>query len=1008
MTEEHRYEYLYPDDVERIRAESPVCYVPIGSLEWHDAHSPLGTDAFIGHGLCLRMAEQTGGVVLPPYFWHVHGADADEGPYVWEKARGSLCTHDPRQWEAEVRTQVRTIAKQGWRVIVLLAGHVGQPERDILESIASEMCAPGETQGVYIYPYLYAKGDHAGRFETNVVLGLRPELIRDVPFVGNPFSTEPPSASTREDGEAAVQRIVEAGVRLVRAASHRSRPQSDRGCPQILESGPVAWTAKWIAPRGDTPENYYFLARKSFDLADPPERAVLRITADSRYAVYVNGRFAADGPARGTHKRYFFDSYDIAALLRAGVNWIAVEVHCPVRSTYNAAPHAPGLLAEIEGMTATDASWRVMRDPSHRSDSLLYTMQIGFSEWKDMRAEPAGWRTGGDGGEGWQEATELGTPDDFGGRVAVARPIAELTSDSLLPADVSDYGTVPPREDASADPDYATLMRSERHLAPECVTFGGVRAVLNDSGATVLTPSYWKRGAYLILDFGREVLGNLIFDVEAPAGTILDVGHDEMIEEERLITLRARYRFADRFVLREGRQVVEQRLHRRGMRYVQLTFRNFDKPVTIHGVRMVNRIYSQETAATFSCDGSYLRKLWKACANTIRLCSSDTFMDCIWREQAFWLNDQCVENLCYLAATGDRAFPAHNLRVGADAALPNGWIPAVYPSARKTLFPNLPSLWTFSLHDYVMYTGDLDLLTELLPTLEKGLSLYDTWRDDDGLVPDQPGVWNFIEWGYAEAGVELGGKTAALNMLIAGAYERAATLERTAGNNARAEEYLEKSRNAVKALNAQLWDEARRAYEDCTEPVTGPSSSQHPLAVGLYFDVLEEPQRSAAIANLLHPDLIRCELYFQHYVVQALAMHGRASDAMGVVRTRWREMMDAGSDTIWETSRGRRSFGRCGSLCHGFACAPLYFMQSVLLGVRPLNPGFRQFTLRPQACDVETAEGSVPTPHGPIHVKWERKPGEVMVLDVVVPEGTRAVLYDGRTLPPGAHRVTLP
>ena len=1008
MQSECRYEYLYPDDVESILKESPICYVPLGSLGWHDLHSPLGTDSFIGHGLCVRMAEKTGGVVLPPYYWHIHGADT-EGPYVWGKARGTLCTHNAEQWEAEIRTQVETIARKGWRVIVLLAGHVGQPERDILDGIASEMRKPGETQAVYVYPYLYAKGDHAGRFETNVLLGLRPDVVRDVPSMGNPFAEQPKSASTKEDGAEAVRQIVEGAVREVRDALLRTMAAEAPGCPILDErESNVSWTAKWIAPPGDKPDNYYFLARKSFEVPEPPDRAVLRITADSRYAVYLNGQFVGDGPARGTHRRYFFDRYDIAALLKQGRNWLAVEVHCPVRCTYNAAPHAPGLLAEVAGLVAADSSWNVIRDASHRADALTYTMQIGFSEWKDMRAEPEGWRTGEDTGQGWEYAEEIGTPEDFGGRVITARPISELTRDSIPPAAVSDFGTVPHAEDAAEDPDYAALMRSELHLQPDFVSFENVAALARDAGVTALTPSHAERGAYLILDFGREVLGNLIFDVEAPAGTIMDVGHDEMIEEGRLITHRLRYRFADRFVLREGRQTVEQRLHRRGFRYIQLVFRNFTKPIRIYRVRIINRIYSQETEATFSCYDPFLAKLWKACANTIRLCSSDTFMDCPWREQAFWLNDQCVENLCYLAATGDQIFPAHNLRVGADGALPNGLVPAVYPSDRKTLFPNLPSLWTFSVHDYFMYTGDYNLLRELLPTLEKGLSIYDTWRDGDGLVPDQPEMWNFIDWGYSEAGVELGGKTAPLNMLIASAYKRAAALERAVDNGARAEEYLEKSRDAVRSLNARLWDEARGFYIDCTEPVGPRTSSQIPLAVGLHFDVLEEPQRSAAAANLLHPDLVRAELYFQHYVIQALAMHGRVTDAMGVMRARWREMIEAGSDTIWETSRGRKSFTGCGSLCHGFACAPLYFMQSVLLGVQPLKPGFEDFALAPQSADLNSAWGSVPTPHGPIRAKWERKPAENMILNVEVPEGTRAVLGDGRSLPPGRHELVLP
>ena len=791
---------------------------------------------------------------------------------------------------------------------------------------------------------------------------------------------------------------------------------SDTGRPLVNEAdADIKWSAKWIAPPGEKHPNYYFLARKEFQIASRPQRARLRIAADGRYAAYLNGEFVGNGPVRGTDRRYFADSYDVAALLTPGPNWIAVEVHCSVAPTYTMVPYQPAVLAEIVDITATDASWQVMVDPAHQTAAPLYTPQIGYAEWKRMDAERPGWMSGHDGNEGWHVPLIAGSPANFGGRRTVARPIAALTQDILNPRTIVASGQVPHSDASIETVEWAGLIAVEAHHPFQPAAGHGGPACGGYSAPLTVHPAAQRDGVYLILDFGREVYGNLRVEVDGPQGAVMDVAHNDALRADRMNSHpNTSYRFADRFTLRAGRQTIVQRLHNRGFRYLQLVFRNFTTPIRLHEVHLINRVYSREPRAAFTCPDPFLNRLWTMCVNTVRACSADTFMDCPWREQALWTNDQAVTNLYYLALTGDPVFAAHNLRMGADGAQPNGLIPPVYPSRidrKKRLFPSLPSLWTFTLSDYYQYTGDRQLVQELLPVMEKGLSNYDTWRAADGLVPDQNDMWNFIDWAYIYGGgphPAPGGKTAALNMLIAAAYRRAAALESAAGHARPAAEYDQKSRQTVAALNAVLWDAAKGAYRDCTAFAEGvvPSYSQHPLAVGLYHDLLPDPQRNAAVESLLSGDLVHAEFYFQHYVLQALARHGRMAEAMAVIRQMWGANVESDGDTIWEIHSGRKEHVAY-SLCHAFSCAPLYFLQSVVLGVRPVQPGFAEFTLAPQPADLDEAQGAVPTPHGLIEVAWQRTGPGKLSATVNVPAGARAVTPVGGVYGPGRHQMVL-
>jgi creatinine amidohydrolase len=62
------YEELRPEEfVERINA-CPIAYLPLGTLEWHGFHLPLGADGLQSKGFFMALAQKIGGIVLPMLF----------------------------------------------------------------------------------------------------------------------------------------------------------------------------------------------------------------------------------------------------------------------------------------------------------------------------------------------------------------------------------------------------------------------------------------------------------------------------------------------------------------------------------------------------------------------------------------------------------------------------------------------------------------------------------------------------------------------------------------------------------------------------------------------------------------------------------------------------------------------------------------------------------------------------------------------------------------------------
>lgn len=61
-----RYAELRPHQFRQRLQQRPVAYLPLGTLEWHGEHLPLGSDAIISEGLMCDCARRFGGIVMPP------------------------------------------------------------------------------------------------------------------------------------------------------------------------------------------------------------------------------------------------------------------------------------------------------------------------------------------------------------------------------------------------------------------------------------------------------------------------------------------------------------------------------------------------------------------------------------------------------------------------------------------------------------------------------------------------------------------------------------------------------------------------------------------------------------------------------------------------------------------------------------------------------------------------------------------------------------------------------
>ena len=119
------------------------------------------------------------------------------------------------------------------------------------------------------------------------------------------------------------------------------------------------------------------------------------MTADSRYKLFVNGRYVASGPARGFQSHWPYDELDIAPYLKRGRNVIAASVLCFGRGNFSHISKDSGGFILIGKAGAVDFStggdWRVRRDRGYLRHTTQVSLQVGFEEFYDARLEDGSW-----------------------------------------------------------------------------------------------------------------------------------------------------------------------------------------------------------------------------------------------------------------------------------------------------------------------------------------------------------------------------------------------------------------------------------------------------------------------------------------------------------------------------------------------------------------------------------------------------------------------------------------
>ncbi len=415
-----------------------------------------------------------------------------------------------------------------------------------------------------------------------------------------------------------------------------------------------------------------------------------------------------------------------------------------------------------------------------------------------------------------------------------------------------------------------------------------------------------------------------------------------------------------------------------GFRFVRLDNADAPLPVELSEVRAVLQIRDIPQIGSFKCDDERLNRIWQVGAYTVHLNMQEYLWDGIKRDRLVWLGDMHPEVSTIHAVFGFNDVVPRSLDLTRDVTPVTEWMNGI----------SSYSMWWVLLHeDLWLHHGNRAYLEAQQPYLTALLKRLAKLIGPDG--KERIDGLRFLDW---PSSPNKQGVTAGLQALLVMTLESGGRLMTTLDD----------------ANTAKLCTDAAARGRQVVPEVNKSKSGAALLSLA---GMMDAKQTAETVLKVGGPKDV--STFYGFYVLQALAKSGDANTAMDFIRTYWGAMLDLGATTFWEDFNldwtpnaaridelvppGKKDIhgdfgaycyeGFRHSLCHGWASGPTAWLSQNVLGVQPLEPGCKRVRITPQLGNLKWAEGTYPTPLGPIRIRHERKPDGTIASKIDAPPG---------------------
>lgn len=415
----------------------------------------------------------------------------------------------------------------------------------------------------------------------------------------------------------------------------------------------------------------------------------------------------------------------------------------------------------------------------------------------------------------------------------------------------------------------------------------------------------------------------------------------------------------------------------------------------------VNYPFNRAEAQFLSSD-TVLNQVWELCKHSIQTTTfCGVYVDGD-RERIPYEADAYINQLSHYATDRDLSMARYSVDYLMEwPTWPTEWI-----------MQSVLMLW----NDY-LHTADTTLLRRHYPSLTaRTLSAL---QDSTGLISTKTGrqtpeflrsigfrgkaIRDIVDWpqsgalgiGKDEAGEADGYDLRPYNTVVNAYHYRTLVLmeqiARVAGDEAAAESYAKEAKAFGRTFNRLLFDAQRGCYRD------GVGSAHHSLHASMFalaFGLVPQAQMERVCQHIQSRGMA-CSVYGAQFLLDALFDAGMDEYALsllcGTGLRSWYNMIRVGSTVTLEAWDAK--FKPNLDWNHAWGAAPANQIARYVVGVQPIEPGYKMMRIRPHAGHLTQVEATVPTIQGSVCVKYSHSPGQRFSLHTTIPANTQAEIW---------------
>ena len=507
----------------------------------------------------------------------------------------------------------------------------------------------------------------------------------------------------------------------------------------------------------------------------------------------------------------------------------------------------------------------------------------------------------------------------------------------------------------------------------------------------------FSEGNYL-MDMGQNLSGFPEVVVNGNRGDTIRLTPGESLGENGAVTQKETGgKHYYQYILKgDGDEYWHPRFSYYGYRYIQaeLFSNNNGDNTSLPEIKEINSCFiynSAEKISTFESSNSIFNNAHRIIGNAVRSNMQSVFTDCPHREKLGWLEQVHLNGPGLYYNYNLRTFIPKVMQDIRDSQLPNGLVPSIAPEYVEFdgAFRDSPEWGSSSVilpWMYYLNYGDNSLIIDYYDVM-KGYVDYLSTTSTDHIVSHGLGDW------YDYHGERAGFSKNTPIPLVATAhyYWDLVLLSKAAeivGNDNDVVRYNELAQLVKEAFNNNFFDAYTNQYG---------SGSQASNAIPLFFELVDEENRDAVLANLVndikkHDNKLTTGDVGNRYLFQTLARND-LNDLMYLMHNHedvpgYGFQVKFGATTLTEQWDPRE-----GTSWNHFMMGQIdEWFFAWLAGIQPNidNPGYKKFRIAPQVVgDLTSVSASTETLYGVIAVDWEVK-NDIFTLNVQVPVNTEA------------------